>query len=80
MTNPPDLTGVGGAAVVRVGDSPRTIPQRTDGPVIPRQSDQARCPLIRAAWRTADPDVVAVIASVHPPRRCPAARRAVGRG
>lgn len=47
----------------------------TDEWTVPRTPDQARCPLIRAAWRLGDPDVIAVVARVHPARYCPAARR-----
>lgn len=36
------------------------------------------CPLVRAAVRTGDPLVVAVVIAVHPPYRCHAAQTAVG--
>lgn len=36
---------------------------------------QARCPLVRAALRLDDPDVLRVILRIHPPLFCPAARQ-----
>lgn len=39
------------------------------------QLRQRRCPLLRAAARLGDPAVMAAVARLHPPARCPAARR-----
>jgi hypothetical protein len=39
---------------------------------------QARCPLTRAALATGDLAVIAAVRRVHPPWRCPAARRERG--
>ena len=36
---------------------------------------QARCPIVRAAARTGDLAVIAVIAYARPPEFCPAARK-----
>jgi hypothetical protein len=36
---------------------------------------QARCPIVPTAARTGDLAVTAVIAYVHPPEFCPAARK-----
>jgi hypothetical protein len=76
MTNPASRTRGGGAAL-QLDTDRVSVAQATDPP----WSDtfwpvaQRRCPLTRAAWRTGDPDVVAVVARVHPPIACPAARR-----
>lgn len=45
-------------------------------PIIARAADQSRCPLLRAALRLHDVDALRVVARLHPPRYCPAARRA----
>jgi hypothetical protein len=52
--------------------------RRTAGPATDlicwRLRQQRRCPLVRAALRTGDPDVLAAILHWHPVTMCPAAR------
>jgi len=49
-----------------------TVPCLPD-PAPLRRALQARCPVVRAAARTGDLPVIAVIAYVHSPEFCPAA-------
>jgi hypothetical protein len=64
-------------------DSGAAPPTRTPLRSIPRAGDVIRlperlgCPLVRAAYRLHDPDVLTVVERVHPPEFCPAARRQV---
>lgn len=59
--------------------APWTMVSQT-GPSVPRGSvilvAQGDCPLVRAALRLQDPELLLTVARIHPPRSCPAARRA----
>jgi hypothetical protein len=58
--------------------APLTMVSQTD-PSVPRGSvillAQRDCPLVRAVLRLGDPELLLILARVHPPRSCPAARR-----
>ena len=56
-------------AVTVTGGAVRCLPRA------PAQMRDLRCPWLRAARRTGDPAVLAAVVRVHPPARCPAARR-----